>query len=279
MLLQMGAATVVVAAADAPDAVLAALWVPEWGAGLLKRAGLSLLLAYPILWLLAGMQWKVSRIGLCSLWGWIVAVSAFAYWRFTGLRPPAIPFLAALAVGLAFCLGMVDARERRAPGHTAAPLAVRASRRRRRLLKWLLGLAVGPDFLRWGPMRLTIVASVAAGLSSVIPALIAPYVSCAFTFALALVACAWLVVWLRASRARKVEPMALALLFVLYLAASQPFTRRPVLDRAVPLFDLPIRVSALIDAGAAMALAGVNAIWGRKWRRDAQLACAGPQAS
>ncbi len=280
MLLQVGAATVVVAAADAPDAVLAALWVPEWGTSLLKRAGLSLLLAYPILWLLAGMQWKVSRIGLCSLWGWVVAASAFAYWRVTGLDPPAIPFLAALAVGWAFCLSMVDARERRTSTDTAVPSGLGAPRLlRRRALRWLVDLAAGRDFLRWGPLRLAIAAAASAVLLIPIPALIAPYVSCAFTFALALVTCAWLVVWLCAARARKVEPTGLAFLFVLCLAASQPFAGWARLDRAVPLFDLPVRVLTLIDAAVAIALAAVNAIWGRKWRGDAQLASAGPQES
>jgi len=278
MLLQVGAGIVVGVAALLPDPVVDALWLPKWAASLLRRAGLALLLGYPILWLLAGMEWKVSRIGLCSLWGWVVAASAFAYWRVTGLDPPVIPFLAALAVGWAFCLGMVDARERRASTDTAVPSGLGAPRLlRRRALRWLVDLAAGRDFLRWGPLRLAIAAAASAVLLIPIPALIAPYVSCAFTFALALVTCAWLVVWLCASRARKVEPTGLAFLFVLCLAASQPLVGWARLDRAVPLFDLPVRVLTLTDAAVAIALAAVNAIWGRKWRGDARPAPARPQ--
>jgi len=283
-LLQLAGAVALFVASLLPGDLVRTLWVPGWGLESLRRAALALVLAYPILWLVARVRWKVSRIGLCSLWGWIVAVSAFAYWRFTGLRPPAIPFLAALAAGLAFFFSIGGASDGRQPqeapdsGDMSPPSAAGATLVQE-AAGWLDAAATGPDFLRWGPVRIIGGVVAAALLLGLVPASFAALVSCAFTLALALAACAWLVVWLCAARARKAEPMSLAFLFVLYLAASEPLVGWLRLARAVPLFDLPIRVATLIDAAAAIALAGVNAIWGRKWRRDAQLASAEPQES
>jgi len=272
-----------VLAAVAVVAVPLALLVPEdWSAVfschvcflfVVLRAAVAVLIAAPVLWLLAPKHQKVKTGSLVLMWLWFGG----AYWQISTALGGGEAQAGLVFLGAGVLLGFLQLRYGlkweqewlREEGRRLLRMPRRTGwERAREVARNLLTGGGGDAFLRWEGIRIILLAVFAGILLVACWGRGAMRVSVAFTAVFAILVWNWLRLWLHADRAGKTSAFNLTFLFLVFLAVTSPLLGFSDIKLDAKFMGHEVYIFMVTDSAALAVLSAVRAFWGRKWEKE-----------